>query len=461
MLESEYWAEEQTTHTTGSQWGDEGKGKKIDAGAQHVDIVVKTNGGANAGHTIENKYGKFKSHLVPGGFANPEALNIIGPYVVVDPIQLLTEIKDIEEQVPFKPRILVSENAPVVMPWHKLRDGLREELKGSDSIGTTKQGIGETYADHALREGFLLKDLIDPEFSEVFKKKFDDQQEYIDFLKDKLIQRLESRVHQHSEPIEELLFDINQRYSMDPDAMLEQYREAGDELRSMMGHAEATIRRAYDDGQRILGEAGQASLLSIVSGGYPYVTSSNPGIAGFLLSTGLRADQVGRVVGSTKAYMTRVGNGPMPTELHDEMGEYLREEGREYGATTGRPRRTGWFDALATRYGAESAGITEIGVTKGDVLDKLESIKIAVGYEVNGKEYTHLPAFDNRFLQDAKPIYKTMKGWMKDTTGVRDFADFPPEAQAYYKEIESLVGVPITIFSVGPEREAIVYKAAA
>lgn len=451
---SSYWRREQVTHLTGAQWGDEGKGKGVDEGSQFVDLVVRTNGGANAGHTIENEYGEFKNHLMPCGFANPDVLNVIGSHVVVDPLQLISELDDAEERLPSSPQLIISSQAPLVMPWHSIKDGLREKGKGDASIGTTKKGVGDAYSDLALRDGFLVGHLVDPKFPEQFLRKAEDQNRQIRLLDgEMLVSELEELTQ---EQFERIVFDAKNKSYFDPEAELAKYLEAADRLGPMIGNTTTRVREAYDDGKIILGEAGQAALLDITYGTYPYVTSSHPGAAGFTLSTGLH--KVDRVIGTTKAYMTRVGEGPMPTELEDETGKYLREKGREYGATTKRPRRTGWFDAVATKYGVQTAGITELMLTKSDILDELPSINICVGYEIDGGEFTTMPDFSLSGMENVKPIYKSMKGWQKDTTGVRDFSDFPQEAKDYFGEIAELIGVPINVLSVGPERDAIVYR---
>jgi adenylosuccinate synthase len=453
---SRYWQEKQVSHLTGAQWGDEGKGKGVDEAAQFVDVVVRTNGGANAGHTIENEYGEFKNHLMPCGFANPDVLNVIGAHVVVDPLQLVSELDDIHDRLPFSPQLVISSQAPLVMPWHTMRDGLREKNKGDASIGTTKRGVGESYADLALRDGFLVGHLLDPKFPEHFLKKASDQNRIMRLLDGEKLANELGGIKQSE--IEKIIFNAQAQKYMDPEHELEKYLEAADRLGPMIGNTHLRVREAYDDGKIILGEAGQAALLDLTNGSYPYVTSSHPGVSGFLISSGLGAHEVDRVVGTAKAYMTRVGGGPMPTELLDDMGEYLREKGREYGATTKRPRRTGWFDAVATKYGVQTAGITELMLTKSDILDELPVINICVGYEINGQQFSTMPDFSLSGMENVKPIYKSMKGWQKDTTGIRDFSDFPPEAKDYFGQIEELVDTPISVLSVGPQREAIVYR---
>lgn len=443
----------------GAQWGDEGKGKLVDVAAQKADVVIKSNGGENAGHTVENEHGEFKSHLMPGGFANPNALNVIGAHVVVEPLQLLKEVDDIENRLPFPTNLLIAGNAPLVMPWHKVRDDVRETSKGENSLGTTRKGIGDTYSDFALREGFLVRDLVKPDFRDKYMRAYEEQDKIIRRLGgEALVGDLEfENTPEGIKALEKIIFDAKQHHYMDPDKSLEQYEEAGERLRPMIGDVEVRLREAYEAGKVIIGEAGQAALLSPTSG-YPFVTSSNPGVAGFLISTGFKANEMGPVIGTTKAYMTRVGSGPMPTELHDETGEYLRKRGREYGATTGRPRRTGWFDGPATRYAVRTSGITELALTKSDILDELPEIGLCVGYEVDGVQHDRVGNFDPDFIGKAKPIIEMVKGWQSDTTGIRAYQDFPDEAKAYFDRIQELAGAPINTFSVGPNRDAIVYR---
>lgn len=462
-----YWQDKgvKPTHVTCNQWGDTGKGKLTDEGAQYADIVIKTNGGANAGHTVNNEYGEFKLHLMPGGFANPEALSVIGTHVAVDPLQLSQEYDEINSRVPHTPNLLISNKAAVVMPWHIALDGI-----GGDGIGTTKRGIGFTYADRALRRGFLMGDLNKENFYERFADEYDYQLHNIEFQATEVInnihQRLKKVQHEGQEERLEAKLDAlaeSQKKGWLPtsEEILFQYKDVSEKLRPMIGNTAPRIRQAYVNKKVVLGEAGQGALLDLDYGGYPFVTSSHPGVAGFMISTGLGAHEIGRVIGSTKAYMTRVGEGPMPTELEDDMGEYLREHGKEYGATTGRPRRTGWLDAMATKYGAQTSGVTEIALTKLDILDELPYINIAVGYEIDGKQYSQLEDMDPEIMEKAKPIYEIVDGWSQEITGVRSYEDLPENAKNYVSKVEKLVGLPVSVISVGPKREQTIYRAAA
>lgn len=434
---SSYWTKSTTLHITDSQWGDTGKGKLVDLAAQSAVIVVKTNGGANAGHTVANEFGEFKLHLIPAGFANPTTLCIVGTGCVVDAMEFVKEYEDIMKRVSHPAKFLVSDKAHLVMPWHKVLDGLREASRGKGAIGTTGRGIGPTYADRALRRGFRVGDILREDFIKEFKKELVSQERLITFLR-------------KEQGIEEV-------FSFDTLQLVKEMKKVKEVLSPLIGNTYEIIQKAYAKGQIIIGEAGQGALLDLDLGGYPYVTSSHPGVIGFMISTGLTQRQIGRVLGSTKAYLTRVGNGPMPTELLDTTGEKLREVGHEYGATTGRPRRCGWFDAVATKYGAQIAGITELALTKLDVLDEFKTLNVCVGYKIDGKTYKEVIDSDPLWMEKATPIYKTFPGWMESTSKISSFKDLPKNAKNYIHALEEFVGLPITVISVGPEREATFY----
>lgn len=432
-----YWSQSRTLHITDSQWGDTGKGKLVDLAAQNAAIVVKTNGGANAGHTVTNEFGEFKLHLIPAGFANPKTLCIVGTGCVVDPLEFLKEYVDITSRVPHPAKFLISDKAHLVMPWHKVLDGLREASRGKGAIGTTGRGIGPTYADRALRRGFRVGDILKKNFLTEFKAELASQERLINFLRKEQ--------------------GIEEAFTFETEQILKDMKKVKTVLSPLIGNSLEVIQKAYAQGQTIIGEAGQGALLDLDLGGYPYVTSSHPGVIGFMISTGFNQTQVDRVLGSTKAYLTRVGNGPMPTELLDKTGEKLREVGHEYGATTGRPRRCGWFDAVATKYGAQVTGITELALTKLDVLDTFKTLKVCVGYQVEGKKYNSVIDSDPSWMEKATPLYKTLPGWQTDTSKVRAFKDLPKNAKEYIHTLEKLVGLPIKVISVGPERDATFY----
>jgi adenylosuccinate synthase len=432
-----YW--QGVNHITDTQFGDTGKGKLTDMGAEYADVIVKTNGGANAGHTVNNEHGEFKLHLLPSGVFNPDALCIVGSNVVVDPFQFIEEYSDVKNRGVSMANCLLSRDAQMVMPWHKMRDKISEVSLGNGKIGTTGKGIGPAYADRTLRTGLRLGDLLQDNFENNFREIYRNQQGLIDL-------QLGYGV----------LFGDNNW--LEEDELFERLLEAREVIGPMITNTMEVIGNAYSEGKSILGEAGQGALLDLDFGGYPYVTSSHPGVIGFTLSTGLQARDIHRVIGSTKAYFTRVGEGPMPTELHDEVGQHLQEVGKEVGTTTGRTRRTGWFDSVLTEYGARTSGVTSLALTKLDVLDDLHEIKVCVGYRVGNQEVKRLYDMNNQLLSDAQPIYESLPGWETDTTNIEQFADLPINAQKYIKYIENRVGMPVDIVSVGPDRQQSIYR---
>lgn len=433
-----YWSRASITHITDSQWGDTGKGKLVDLAAQSAAIIIKTNGGANAGHTVQNEFGIFKLHLIPAGFANPDTTCIVGTGCVIDPSEFLKEFQDIKARVPSPANFILSDKAHLVMPWHKVLDGLRERGRGKGAIGTTGRGIGPTYADRALRRGFRVGDFLKKDFLTSFKQELEAQDRLVGWMEKDL--------------------GLPRGDHFDHKALVKEMTMLKATLSPFIANTYEIILKAVAKKQVIVGEAGQGALLDLDLGGYPYVTSSHPGIIGFMISTGLKAGQIGRVIGSTKAYITRVGNGPLPTELEDKTGELLRERGHEYGATTGRPRRCGWFDVPVTRYGAQVAGITELALTKLDVLDGFKTLKVCVGYAIGTKTYKDVINSDPEWMEKVKPIYKELPGWMEDTSQVKNYADLPQKARSYIEFLEKSIDLPIRVISVGPEREATFYK---
>ncbi|MCL4460064.1 MAG: adenylosuccinate synthase [Chloroflexi bacterium] len=414
------------TAIIGAQWGDEGKGKIIDLLAQEADFVIRFNGGANAGHTVVNEYGISRFHLIPSGIFNPRVTCIIGGGVLVDLETLLEEIESLREKgVDTTGRLLVSQRCHVVMPYHRLLDRLYEAAKGKSSVGTTGRGIGPTYADKVSYNGIRLADMAD---ESVFAEKLGMQLS----VKNRLIAAL------GEEPL-----SLEQIFS--------QYRSLYAVLAPFICEPFPIVQKALAENKRILLEGAQGTLLDPDWGTYPFCTASttlaNEGTSG----AGIPPAEIKRVVGVVKAYTTRVGHGPMPTELSDETGELLREFGAERGVTTGRPRRCGWFDAEIARFSAMLNGFTEMALTKLDVLDQFAEIEIAVGYEVDGKR-VHYVDGDAQFLSHCRPIYEKMPGWRTSIQGAKSFADLPSAAQDYVRRLEELIGVPITIVSVGPER---------
>ncbi|QQG44454.1 MAG: adenylosuccinate synthase [Candidatus Roizmanbacteria bacterium] len=421
---------------TDNGWGDAGKGKLVDMASQHVDMVIRYNGGGNAGHTVINKHGEFKNHLMPSGIYNPKAVCILTGGVVIDPFMLAKEIEDHQaKSIKISPKnLLISQDAHMVMPWHKKRDGLKEKARGGDKIGTTGQGIGPTYSDRSNREGLRMRDLINPKFKEMFLKELNYQERLTKFM--------EGEENNQYYNAEELLKELNKVKKI---------------ICSMITNVLPVIWEYQKKGKAILAEGAQGALLDLELGGYPYVTSSHPGVTGFALTSGIHHKQVNKVIGTTKAYTTRVGGGPMPTELTDKTGQYIQKKGGEFGATTGRARRCGWLDIPAMKYGAKIAGVDTIGLTKLDILDGLPEVKLCIAYEFRGKKYFDLPTADPDFMENSKPVYLILKGWQKDISKVRYFNDLPANAKKYILTAQKWLKIPIEIVSVGAEREATIY----
>jgi adenylosuccinate synthase len=421
-------------------WGDSGKGKFVDVFSGNVDLVIRFNGGANAGHTVVNNYGEFKFHLIPTGIFNPDALSILAGSVAISPLTLVEEINELREKgVVISPKnLLISEYAHIIMPWHIARDNLRESARGDAKVGTTGRGIGPLYADRTERVGVRMGDMLKENFEEIVLRELEWQTRLI-----ALMDTDEPSTHLENLTEEKVITDLH---------------AAKEVLAPMIGNPLPIIWEAQKAGKQILGEGAQGILLDIDLGTYPFVTSSHPGLVGFSIATGLQQNDIQRVIGVTKAYQTRVGAGPMPTELFGEVGDKLRELGNEYGATTGRPRRCGWLDLPSLRYSLQVGGVNTVALTKIDVLDGMDEIKICTHYEHDGVRYDTLPTADAVFMAEAKAIYKIMPKWEAPTEGVRDFADFPKEAQDYVKYIEESVGVPVEMISNGPAREEVFYR---
>ncbi len=410
----------------GAQWGDEGKGKIVDALSEKAAIVARCQGGANAGHTVINEKGKFALHLVPSGIFRPEVECVIGPGVVVDPKTLLQEIEDLEKRGVDTSRLFVSERAHVVMPYHVLFDRLQEAGRGKEAIGTTSRGIGPTYTDKVARSGIRMGDLLD-EIS--------------------LRQRLETLVSRNNI----LLEKVYQEKPLDAEAIFNEYLDYGRRLGKRITAVEQKVSEALRRGQRVLLEGAQGTMLDVDHGTYPSVTSSNPTAAGLLTGLGIGPKEVAEVIGVFKAYSTRVGAGPLSTELQDDVGNTIRERGHEYGTTTGRPRRCGWFDAVAGRYSCQVNGFMSIALTRLDVLDGISPLKICTAYEVEGKRINYFPA-NIRLLEQAKPVFEELTGWKEPTEGITDFSQLPEQAQNYIRRIEELLDCKIGFISTGPER---------
>ena len=413
------------TAVVGAQWGDEGKGRVIDNFAQQADMVIRFQGGDNAGHTVVNDFGIFRLHLIPSGIFNPNTQNIVGTGTVVNPESLLAEMADVAKAGVSLQNLWLSERANIVMPYHVQLDGLQESTRGGSAIGTTKRGIGPTYADKAARWGVRLGDLRHPEW---------------------LRERLDQVVPRKSVQLE--------RYGQPPlrvDDLYDQCMAWRAQLGERIVDVVPMIREAVQADHEVLLEGQLGVMRDLDWGIYPYVTSSNPTAAYAGAGAGIPAARITRIVGVVKAYSTCVGAGPFPVELLDEPGDKLREVGDEYGATTGRPRRVGWFDGVAIDYASWLNGFTDLAVTKMDVLDNMPELKICTGYRLGSEVLTRMP--DTAELEMAAPVYETWPGWMQPTTSCRAWDDLPAAAQRYLLRIQELAGVRITWVSVGPERD--------
>jgi len=415
------------TAIVGAQWGDEGKGRIIDYLAQEADVVIRFQGGDNAGHTVINQYGKHALHLVPSGIFNPATQNIIGTGCVVNPTSLLEEMARLEAAGVALHNLWISNRAQMVMPYHPMLDGLEEAARGKGSIGTTKRGIGPAYADKAARSGLRMGDLLHPDWLEA---------------------RLDNALRTVNRKLEILggePVDGQATYAQ----LMDFRQKLGDRIVDVM----PILRRALETDSDILLEGQLGVMRDLDWGIYPYVTSSNPTAAFAPSGAGLPAGAVDRVIGVVKAYSTAVGEGPFPTELLDEIGDRLREVGDEFGATTGRPRRCGWFDGVAIRYAAWLNGMTGLAITKLDVLDHFDELKICTGYRLPSGEVVTDAMPDTPLLYEVTPLYETWPGWRSDTSHARSWDDLPQAARAYLHRISELAGAPIAYVSVGPERE--------
>jgi len=416
----------------GGQWGDEGKGKITDALAERAHMVVRPNGSTNAGHTVVTDQGVFKFHLVPSGVLHPGCDCVIGAGVAVDPVQLLNEIDALRERGVDLSRLFLSDRANVILPYHPALDRAEEERRATHSIGTTLRGNGPAYSDKVGRKGIRVAHLLDEAA-----------------LRDRLeLVVPEKRL---------LLAGFEDDATLDVAALAEQYIALGERLAPLVVQAEILVQDALAAGKRVIVESAQATMLDVDYGTYPYVTSSMPTAAGACQGAGIGPTQVDTVIAVYKAYTTRVGGGPFPTELHDETGQMLRDRGNEYGTTTGRPRRTGWFDAVAGRYAARLNGVTEVAVTKLDVLDTLPEIRICVGYRLDGKAIEAPPAVASVYGR-VEPVYEVLPGWQADTSCATSVDDLPPNARRYLERIEELLGVPVTMIGVGPDRQQILHR---
>ncbi|MEV0131200.1 adenylosuccinate synthase [Dactylosporangium sp. NPDC050688] len=412
----------------GAQWGDEGKGKVTDMIGGDVDYVVRYSGGNNAGHTVVTPDGqKFALHLMPSGALWPNAAIVIGNGVVIDPKVLLVEIDGLAERGVDVSRLMISGDAHLIMPHHRALDRVVERYLGSSRIGTTGRGIGPAYGDKVARMGIRVQDLLDPG---ILRKKLE------------IVLRERNQV----------LFKVYNRKEIDVDAVVEEYLTYAERLRPYITDTRQVLWKGLEEGRTVLLEGAQATMLDMDHGTYPFVTSSNPTAGGACVGAGVPPTAITRVIGVTKAYTTRVGSGPFPTELFDDFGVHLRKIGREYGTTTGRERRTGWYDAVVARYATRLNGITDLVVTKLDVLSGLETVPLCVAYEVDGKRTDEMPMTQTEF-HHATPVYEELPGWWEDISKAREFSDLPVNAQRYIERIEELAGTRVSIVGVGPGRE--------
>jgi len=411
----------------GAQWGDEGKGKATDLLGGSVDYVVRYQGGNNAGHTVVLGAETYALHIVPSGVLSPDAVPVIGNGVVIDPGVLIGEMAGLEARGVSCARLVVSADAHLIMPHHRALDRVTERYLGRSRIGTTGRGIGPAYGDKIARMGIRVQDLLDPG---IFR------------------QKLELALREKNQ----MLAKVYNRRAIDVSAVCEEYAGFAERLAPHIADTSLVLNRALAAGKVVLLEGSQGTLLDVDHGTYPFVTSSNPTAGGACAGSGIGPTRISRVVAIIKAYTTRVGSGPFPTELDDEVGERLRSVGGEFGVTTGRSRRTGWYDAVIARYAARVNGATDFFLTKLDVLSGFERIPVCVGYRVGDTTYDEMP-MDQTSFHKAVPVYEQLPGWSDDITGVTSFAALPPNARAYVRALEQMSGAPISAIGVGPGRD--------
>ncbi|MFC1897647.1 adenylosuccinate synthase [Chloroflexota bacterium] len=411
----------------GAQWGDEGKGKVVDLLAEKAKLVVRFSGGDNAGHTVINPYGEFKLHIIPSGIFSSQALCIIGNGMVINPAVLIDEIDQLNQRGVDTSRLFISDRAHLIMPYHILLDGLEEESRAGKAIGTTRKGIGPAFADKTARLGVRAGDLLDKEV---------------------LMERLRLVLDGKNNILTKI-------YGVSPlslDEVYNQYCQYGERLAPYIRETTIMLEEALNREDMVLLEGAQGALLDPDFGTYPYTTSSSPLAGGGCLGAGFGPTRMSRILGVFKAYCTRVGGGPMPTELKDETGDLIREQAHEYGTTTGRARRCGWFDAVAARFSTRINGFTGVVITRLDILDTFPQLKICVGYELDGKTIDYFPS-NIAALEKCKPVYEELPGWQAPTTDVRQYEQLPVKARQYLTRLEELTSCPIDIISVGAGRE--------
>lgn len=416
----------------GAQWGDEGKGKMIDYLAGKADVVVRAAGGNNAGHTVVKDGKKYALKLIPSGVLNPRACNIIGNGVVFDVKGFFDEVDHLKAEGLAMDKIFVSDRAHLVLPYHRVLDGLYEEARGAADIGTTKKGIGPAYMDKVERSGLRVCDTCDPwRFAQKLAEQIDRKNEIITGVF-------------HKEPLNK-------------EEIISEYLELTARLQPYIADTGVMVYEAIRSGKKVLFEGAQGTMLDIDLGTYPYVTSSHPTSGGFTTGAGIGAGAISQVLGIVKAYTTRVGRGPFVTELLDETGERIRQVGHEYGTVTGRARRCGWLDAVVLKYAARVNGLTGIALMLLDVLSEFKTLNICYAYEKDGRRFEHFPA-DLELVEGCVPVYKELPGWQCDISGCRSFDELPENARNYIREIEELTGVPVKSISVGPDREQTIIR---
>jgi len=416
----------------GAQWGDEGKGKIVDLLAEQSDVVVRFSGGDNAGHTIVNPLGKFALRLVPSGIFNSRTTCIIGNGVVINPAVLFEEMDSLNQRGVSTDNLVISDRTNLIMPYHTLLDGLEEESRGGKAIGTTRRGIGPAFSDKTARLGIRTGDLLD-------KKAF----------KERLLPILE-----HKNAIITKVFGAD---ALSFDEVYNQYCQYGEKLARHIHETTLMIDEALKQGKQVLLEGAQGTLLDPDFGTYPYATSSSPLAGGSCVGAGIGPTRINAVLGVFKAYITRVGAGPMPTDLQDETGKLIRERGQEYGTVSGRARNCGWFDAVIARFSSRVNGFTGVAITNLDVLDTLPSLKICTGYKLDGETIDNFPG-NIATLERCQPIYEELPGWQSPTTPIRKFEDLPQQARQYVNRLEELIGCPVNLISVGSAREETIFK---
>ena len=424
-----------TLVVVGSQWGDEGKGKITDLLSEEVDIVVRYQGGCNAGHTVVKGDQQFIFHLIPSGILHPGKKCLIGNGVVIDPKSLLREIEDLRNKgIEIDGNLFIDSKAHVVLPYHKTLDEIKEEKRGKNKLGTTKRGIGPAYIDKIARTGIRIADLID---------------------KKTLSEKLKINLEEKNE-IFEKLYSIKTSKQKQKD-LIKRYQEYGQLLKKYVIDVSLLVNQAIEEDKKILFEGAQGTLLDIDHGTFPYVTSSNPVAGGACIGAGVGPTKIDKVLGITKAYTTRVGSGPFPTEIEGKLGEYIRQKGGEFGATTGRPRRCGWFDAIVVSYAVRINGMDSMVLTKIDVLSDLDKIKICTSYQCNGELIKEFPV-NLKTLKNCNPVYEEVEGWKSDISQITRYEDLPPKLKAYISRIEELVKTKIIIISVGPKRSQTIIR---